>query len=478
VASLLKTTQELGKGLPTELRQSGYTRNEAQTVDAVFAQAAEQAAISLAEEAVTQKLSTVAPCAAGATGAAAEMCAKQFIASFAAKAFRRPLLQLESDALFSVYQVGAQATGYSSGISLVIRAVLQAPSFWYLTELGDDPRATRVTLTPHEIAAELASLFGGGLPDDALLAEAASGALLDPAKRVAQAQRMLALPGAKRQLQAMTLQWLGLDKLESISKDAVLFPNFSTLKPQLLDEASEFTTEVFFNRKGGLRMLLSADFSMASAEVAQLYGISGTKPISLQSTPRRGILSQGAFLAAYSNVADSGPIHRGTAIVRKLGCVPLPNPGELQIVITVPPASANLTTRERFDQHSTNPDCKGCHQLIDPAGFAFESYDTIGRYRTQENGKTIDTTAELRMGDMSGPVANSTELVEKLSKSLDVQRCFAKNMYRFATSQTNAAGETAFLAHVDGLDPSVRGDPLQLLLTFVGTDLFVTRSIQ
>ncbi len=475
VKALLATALQPGSTLPTELRQSGFTRNDAQTVDSVFATAADQAAIALANDAKT-RLSTVAPCAAGATGAAAEACAKTFIADFGARAFRRPLLPEENTALLALYQVGVGGTGYDSGIALVIRAVLQTPSFLYVTELGNGAGSGNITLSPYEIASELAFLFTGAPPDAALLADAKTGALLDPATRVSHAQRLLQAPSARAQLQTMTLQWLGLDRLDSQSKDTTLFPGFAALKPQLLDEARAFSDEVFFTQQGGVSMLLGADFTVAPPDVAKAYGLSGSGKMSLASTPRRGILSQGAFLAAYSNVADSGPIHRGAAIVRKVLCVAMPNPSDLKIVVTVPKPDPSLTTRERFALHSTNPDCKSCHQVVDPAGFALEAYDTVGKYRTTENGKPIDTSSNLTVSDAAGPFTTPTELLTKLSTSSDVQHCFARNLFRFATTQTNTAGETAFLAKVDTLETNKRGDPLSLLTAFAGSDLFITRS--
>jgi hypothetical protein len=78
--------------------------------------------------------------------------------------------------------------------------------------------------------------------------------------------------------------------------------------------------------------------------------------------------------------------------------------------------------------------------------------------------------------DVAGAFTTPTELLTRLSTSADVQRCFARNLFRFATAQTNPAGETAFLATVDTLEASKRGDPLSLLIAFAGSDQFIKRS--
>jgi len=45
----------------------------------------------------------------------------------------------------------------------------------------------------------------------------------------------------------------------------------------------------------------------------------------------------------------------------------------------------------RLLTRSTNAACAACHQRIDPLGFAFDNYDAIGRWRTEDNGAKLDT---------------------------------------------------------------------------------------
>jgi hypothetical protein len=62
----------------------------------------------------------------------------------------------------------------------------------------------------------------------------------------------------------------------------------------------------------------------------------------------------------------------------------------------VEPDTRGLTTttiRTRLEQHRADPACAGCHQQIDPPGFALESFDAIGgfrtRYRALEKGDRV-----------------------------------------------------------------------------------------
>ena len=57
------------------------------------------------------------------------------------------------------------------------------------------------------------------------------------------------------------------------------------------------------------------------------------------------------------------------------------------------------TMRERMSQHRSNPACASCHSTIDPAGFALENFDAIGRWRTvDESFNPIDTRGTLPDG--------------------------------------------------------------------------------
>ncbi len=61
--------------------------------------------------------------------------------------------------------------------------------------------------------------------------------------------------------------------------------------------------------------------------------------------------------------------------------------------------------RERLAAHRVNAACAGCHQLMDPVGFALENYDAVGRWRTFEGGKPIDVSGGLPDGSEFDGVA-------------------------------------------------------------------------
>jgi len=85
--------------------------------------------------------------------------------------------------------------------------------------------------------------------------------------------------------------------------------------------------------------------------------------------------------------------------------------------------------RERLSEHRKNPACSGCHQLMDPVGFALENYDGVGRWREVEvpdsnlavdsagalpNGARFDGVAGLEDAILARPEMFVTTLTEKL----------------------------------------------------------------
>ena len=36
------------------------------------------------------------------------------------------------------------------------------------------------------------------------------------------------------------------------------------------------------------------------------------------------------------------------------------------------------TLRERLEEHRNNPSCYGCHAYLDPPGYLFENFDSVG----------------------------------------------------------------------------------------------------
>jgi hypothetical protein len=491
VKDLLGTSTLLSARLPPDTRQSGFTVNAAQRVDATYAGQLKDGVEALANEAVTQRMSTLVPCASSGDPRA---CATTFIDEFATRAFRRPLVDDQRAGLLAVYDTAAGGVipdggtigTFADGIKAVIRAVLQSASFLYLTELGREQAGALLELDPYETASQLSYLVAAAPPDSALLALAKQDALRAPDRREAEARRLLASsPHAAQQLARFVKEWLRLDQLAQIERTSTVADTFATLSPLFDAETDAFIGEVVGHGDGTLRTMLTADFSMVNDKLAGFYGVphdatTSWARASLASTQRRGLLSQSNFLSTYASNSPPGssPVKRGKVVLNQLLCMNVQFPTDPNVAMRAmvpPPVDPTATTRERFERHASDPACRGCHDLLDGIGFAFENFDQIGKFRSTENGKPIDASGSLKGTGVDGTFANASELAGLLASSEQVRRCFAKNFFRFASGQTSDDTETRYLDVLGSMPAEARAQMTELVLAYIRSDLFMKR---
>ena len=477
VKALLNIDSTYGASFTPDTRQDGFTRNDAQRVDPVFITQLDAAARQIAERARMQ-VQNIAPCSDAAGN---EMCARTFVTNFASRAYRRPATPREVDALLKVYRAGADGATYADGIQVVVQAVIESPGFLYVTELG-------AQLSDHEIAAAISYLLVGAPPDDALLQAATMGQLRNPEVRKQHAQRLLMTDVAGKQVTRMIEEWLGIDRILETAKDSKVYPDFAGLRDAMKVEADRFVTEVMWRKAGSVSDLLGADWTLADDSLVRMYlNLSGNDPIpqrvdgrvSLSGVRRRGILNQGAFLSVYAHANETAPVLRGVAVLRRVACFNVPAPTSLNVNIVPPIQDPTKTTRERFRIHSQDAACAACHKQIDAIGFTFEGLDGMGRTRTLENGKPIDSATQVMGGfSFDGAHPDAAALMMQIASSRELRECFATHLFRHAAARNTETEkvEGAFLAQVAALPDGAQGKFADVLLAFVGSDLFIQRS--
>src|SRR5690606_24669463 len=100
-------------------------------------------------------------------------CLSTLIAAFGERAFRRPLTATEVSAFDPILAASAEhGLSFDETVSLLVRALLQAPEFLYVFESAP--------LDDFQLASRLSFYVTDGPPDDALYAEAKAGTLKDP----------------------------------------------------------------------------------------------------------------------------------------------------------------------------------------------------------------------------------------------------------------------------------------------------------
>jgi hypothetical protein len=469
------SAQPLAAALGTDTRQNGFTRNSDQRLGSVQADALWQATAALAHEAVLQKQNILAPCA---TVGGSEACAQTFIHNFASKAYRRLLVPTEEAALLAVYRAGRLDGTYATGLELVIQAVLQSASFLYATELGTTAAQGLTRLSGEEIATSLALLFTGAPADEALLAKGRMGELNDGPARQLVARQLAVTPLGRKQLSRLILEWLALDDVDVAPKEIALFPQWASVRNDVLSESELIIQSVLFDGDSSLKTLLTTPQTVVTPALASFYQLTNSGS-QMQPSFRRGLLLAGGFSAANSHPNSTAPVKRGAVVRKKLLCQELPLPMNTGTPIVVPAPNPNQTTRERFAAHSASPSCASCHNLLDPIGFALENFDPIGRYRTMENSKPIDPSGTLvSAGDADGSFQNAVGLVTLLANSKTVAECFEHQVFRFASGRAGVDEERTFIKFVKNRPSAVQVHIVELLVDYAQSDSFVLRSAQ
>lgn len=438
VRMLLGDDVDLGRGFTPEEEMLGFDNNaRTLSVTAVHAEEFMSAAETLAHRALS-RLPALLPCDPAVVGE--RECAVAFIDTFGLKAWRRPVTADELARLSAVYDAGAEADGFSGGLSLVVEALLQSPNFLYRIEVGTPhpERADLVELTPYELASRLSYLLWRSMPDDVLFDAAATGALSDPAALTAQAERMLADPKAEPAIWSFFEQWLRVDEVLGVERDVRDFPDFDARIKQLMyAETRHFVQAIVSDPNLSMVDFFNAPFTFANGELAEFYGFMGVagdefQRVNLTDQRHAGVLTQGALMTVTAKARMTSPVHRGVFVREHFLCTALPPPPP-DIPVVPPDPDPALSTREKFAEHSLNIACSGCHSMIDEVGFTFEHYDPVGRWRTVEaGGHQVDASGSMNATwDIDGPLTGAVDLANKLSGSEQAHRCVVTHVFRY-----------------------------------------------
>ncbi len=435
----------------------------------------------LAAQAV-QKLDQLAPCAAKGGD---QSCAEQLIRGFGRRLFRRPPTDVEVARYLDLYALGSADGGFSAGVQLVLTALLQSPSFLYRTELGSQVQPGRYALSQYELATELSYTLTGSTPDDALLDAADKGELASPEQLDAQAARLIDSPRGHQQLERFVREWLGLDVLGSVPKDAQIFPEWTPeIRAAMASEVDHFVEHVAFEGDGTLAQLLTAKLAFVNPALASFYGVpmpaspgaDGFGAVPSPDPQRSGVLALGGVLTTYARPDSSSPVVRGKLVRERLLCQPLqpPPPG---LVVQPPPVDPSLTVRQRFAAHSVKEPCKSCHSLIDPIGYAFEHFDGVGRFRTQDGGHPIDASGQIIDSVSTDSTFDGVpQLADVLAHSEEVTRCVALQWFRFAYGRSEDDALACELAQIQQSFVDSGGNLRDMVLAAIHTLHFTTRS--
>ncbi len=412
--------------------------------------------------------------------------AKTFISTFGKRAYRRPLMPEESDALYALYQeqlappIGAD---FLNSIRAVISAILMAPSFLYRWELGPQRPVVDgnvIHFNQYERASRLSYWIWASMPDDPLLSAADRNELSTSDQIEAQVRRMFKDPKVGEGIMDFHTQWLELSPLPQLGKDAKLYPSFTpALVASMLRETQQFTMSVLGpDGDGLLATLLTSPSTFVDPGLAKLYGVpnfsaSGFAPVTLDPKQRAGIFTQAAFLTTRANPDEQNPIFRGASLVRRLLCESLKKPDNVDIpMVTQDPAT---TVRARYDAHGKLACAVSCHSQIDPPGFAFLNYDAIGAWTSMDDGKAIDASASLTIGSETVSFHDAVDMMKQLATKKEVSDCMAAMWFRYLNRRLEGALDDEALKSARAAFTTSSNNIREMIVALAKTSAFTDR---
>ncbi|MCC9600477.1 DUF1592 domain-containing protein [Stieleria sp. JC731] len=422
-----------------------------------------------------------------------DQIAERAIKRVAAAMFRKPATDGQLQPYLVLFRERmADGDSIEQALRTAVTAMCCSPAFLYFQE---EPGS----LDDYALADRLSFFLNRTRPDETLSALASSAKLSDPATLQQQTDRLIRHPHFQRFLVDLTDSWLDLREMDFTAPDQTLFPEFDPfLRYSMPRETLAFVREVIESNHP-IRTLVAPDFAMVNCRLAEHYGLPKVDSTEIQKVPlpqgsvRGGLLTQASILKVTANGTNTSPVKRGAWVLERIAGVtpPPPPPG----VPGVEPDIRGATTlRELLDQHRNADNCRACHQVIDPPGFALESFNPIGgyreRYRSLGEGNRPDTQVRgrrvnYRLGpsvDPSGELQDGVGFAtfgefQKLLADQDrmLARTFVTKLLTFATGREMGFSDRQ---EIEQIVDAAAGDHYRakdLLHAVVASEIFNTK---
>ncbi|QEG39186.1 DUF1592 domain-containing protein [Roseimaritima ulvae] len=416
--------------------------------------------------------------------------------SFLTRAFRRPV---EADVL--ARYVGYVSRQLDAGVAFedamksVVAATLASPKFLYLYDTQSEDGEGAQPVDDFELASRLSFFLWGSLPDQPLLELAATGELHQPEVLAAQFERMMKNRKLKRFCDSFPAQWLQLERIISSVPDRKQFPDFYFLKYRdsmhmMLEPLLLFETVLIEDQP--ITQLIDPDFTYRSPLLENAYGELATeagrrggavtvlKFRRLPVTDRRigGVITNAAVMTMTSGPERTQPITRGAWLAGVIfNNPPEPPPADVPPLAEKPAeGEEHLTLRERLSMHRQRADCMGCHEQIDPLGFALENFNPIGVWRDKyDNGREVDMAGTLfRKHEFEDVIEFKDALLAEKDR---FTRALAGHLLSFALGRRLGAADQISLDEITAATAADGYKMQTLLRQVVLSEPFQTKSI-
>jgi hypothetical protein len=364
-------------------------------------------------------------------------CAKRIISALARQAFRKPPTDGDLEGLLSFYQAGRNNGNFESGIRTALQAILASPQFVFRFERVPDNAlpGKNYRISDLELASRLSYFLWSGAPDDQLITLANQGKLKDTVVLEKQVHRMLADPRSQALATNFAAQWLHLQNLRDANPDLFLYPDFDKSLSESMRRETELLFDSIAREDRSVLDLLTANYTFLNERLARHYGIPNIlgnryRRVTLTDPNRFGLLGQGSILMLTSTATRTSPVQRGKWVMEVLlGTPPPPPPPNTPALKETADLGKPVPVRERLEEHRKNPACAGCHQLMDPIGFALENFDAVGAWRTNDSGFLVDAAGKMFDGaKLDGPVSLRQAILNRSDAFIGT---FAENLLSY-----------------------------------------------
>lgn len=397
-------------------------------------------------------------------------CLQATWAPFLEKLWSRPASSEELEALGQSL-AEAEFTSPAMAATAVAREALMSADFLFRRELGAEG-----ALTPYEVAAALSFSLVNAPPDQLLREAARTGELTTTEGVSAQTRRLLERPETVPALRQFVRELFQFELAAHTFKDRAKYP-FHRPNELVADTELVIDRLVATHARSGLqRALLTSDLVYARPTTAKSWGVSLSVDAGtfLTDPSRSGVLTHPAWLVAMSEPDHNHLVRRGRFVRERLLCGEVPNlPGGVVPQVEQKPG---MTFRQRVEQHSADPSCAGCHQLMDPLGTGFEAWDHVGRAQTMDNGAAVSTTGVLDgAGDVDGPYTDARQLMQRLADSPTVRACWVKQLYQSVRGRPATDADACELGRLTAVYESTGEDTLAVIEAIFTSDQFLHR---
>lgn len=381
-----------------------------------------------------------------------------FVLSFAEAAFRRPLATVETELIQQL--LDEEPTPYEARVRKSLVFTLLSPHFLYVDlEAHASPHAEQGPNAQFASASKLAFALWDSIPDQELL-NAAKAGRLDSAKALEQhARRMIRDDRTQAKVRSFFHHWLELDERD-LAKDKQLFPNFDdAVVADLRRSLQEFVDQVIWSRDSDYRELLTANYLLLNDRLTKLYSSeppdekdsdgqaikrkarsirfgSSFQPVDFPKHQRAGVLTHPYLLSAQAYHNNTSPIHRGVFLTRNIVGRSL-SPPPVAVAFKDEEFDANLTMREKITELTRDEACRACHSVINPLGFALENFDAVGRWRTLDNEKPVNSQSEYTTASGENlKVSNARDIAEFAVKSPLAHHAFVAQVFQHVAKRS------------------------------------------